>query len=426
MGGDVKMKKRTRYVWTVLFAAVSLLFLLPALLTFTHAFMGAEELFEQYGGALELEQNGAYTDEAARFVWFPKNPTWSQFYTVLFQSPRYLVHFWNSVFLTVPIVIGQVAVAAMSAYSLARVRGRLRNAVFFFYVLLMLMPYQVTLVSNYLIADQLWILGTRWAILFPGIFSPFAVFLTARFMQRIPHVQLEAASLDGAGEWRLFTRICLPQCRGVLYAVAILVFIEYWNMLEQPLVLLDNADEYPLSVFLAEVNSRDTAVAFAAAVIYMLPPLLLFLHGEHHLTAGIAQADVSEVRRRRWVIWVAAVLLVALAVLTVLLPRWLDRLLPRVTVSNVGGERLQGVMYPSAVPYTAVYLDDDGYYVLVVEEEDSSFGSRCRVRRVGVTVLARDKQFTAVEGELTAWDRVVSSFSAMPHDGQYVREESEI
>lgn len=417
----MKRKGRTRYGWMALFAAVSLLFLLPAFLTFTHAFMGEEELFAQYGGVLDTERDGEYATEEARLVWFPQKPVWSQFYTILFQSPRYLMHFWNSVLLTVPIVVGQVTVAATSAYSLVRVHGRFRNAVFFFYVLLMLMPYQVTLVSNYLVADQLRILGTRWAILFPGVFSPFAVFLTARYMQRIPRVQFEAASLDGAGEWQLFTRICLPQCRGVLYAAAILVFVEYWNMLEQPLVLLDNAEEYPLSVFLSEVNGRDAAVAFAAAVIYMLPPLLLFLHGEHHLTAGIAQADMSQARRRRWVVWVAAGLLSALVVLTLLLPRWLDRLLPRVTISNVGGERLQGVMYPSAVPYTAVYSDDDGYYVLVVEEEDSAFGSRYRVRRVDVTVLARDRDFTAVDGELTVWDRVVSSFSSLPHDGQYVR-----
>ena len=154
----------------------------------------------------------------------------------------------------------------------------------------MIMPYQVTLVPNYLISEWLGILNKPWAIILPGIFAPFSVFLLTKFMRRIPYSLIEAAKIDGAGEWEIFTRVCLPQCRSALYSIAILVFIDYWNMVEQPLVLLQDSDAQPLSVFLSRVNTGEIGLAFAMATVYMIPSLLLFLHGEEYLVEGIANS----------------------------------------------------------------------------------------------------------------------------------------
>jgi multiple sugar transport system permease protein len=210
-----------------------------------------------------------------------------QYYTVLFNSPEYLLKFWNSVFLTVPVVIGQVALAALAAYGFSRYRGKVREAIFFGYIILMLMPYQVTLVPNYLVARWLNLLDTRWSIILPGIFAPFSVFLLTKNMRRIPKSYIEAAELDGAGEWQVFTRVCLPMCKGALVSVCMLVFIDYWNMVEQPLIMFSDQEMYPLSVFLSEINSGEVGVAFAVAVIYMVPTLLMFLWGEEYLEEGI-------------------------------------------------------------------------------------------------------------------------------------------
>ena len=154
----------------------------------------------------------------------------------------------------------------------------------------MLMPYQVTLVPNYLVSDWLGILNSRWAIILPGAFAPFSVFLLTKFMRRIPNSLIEAAKLDGAGEWLIFTRICLPQCRSALYSIAILVFIDYWNMVEQPIILLPDTTKQPLSVFLSTINASEVGLAFAIATIYMIPSLLLFLHGEEALVEGITNS----------------------------------------------------------------------------------------------------------------------------------------
>jgi multiple sugar transport system permease protein len=174
-----------------------------------------------------------------------------------------------------------------ASYGFTRARGKLKEIIFFLYIILMLMPYQVTLVPNYLVSTWFHIVDTRWAIWLPGIASPFAVYLLTKFMRRIPSSYIEAAQIDGAGEFQIFRKICAPLCKGCLYSIAILVFIDYWNMVEQPIVLLSDTEMHPLSVFLSQINSGETGLAFAVATIYMIPGILIFLYGEDYLVEGI-------------------------------------------------------------------------------------------------------------------------------------------
>ena len=155
---------------------------------------------------------------------------------------------------TVPILVVQVIIAILAAYSFTRFKGRIKEILFFVYIILMLLPYQVTLVPNYLVTDWLGLLDTKWAIWLPGMTSPFSVFLFTKFMRRIPESLIEAAKIDGAGEWQIFSKICVPLCKGAMVSVSILIFIDYWNMVEQPLILLKNEDMHPLSVFLSKIN----------------------------------------------------------------------------------------------------------------------------------------------------------------------------
>ena len=287
------MKKKrivSRSITFIISLVFALAFLMPTVLTISNSFMTQNEINANYGQVFPSTGGAttAYIAEKVNLKFIPDKVTFSQYYRVLFQSPDYLYKFWNSVILVVPIVILQLAVAAIAAYGFTRWRGKVRAAIFFFYVILMLMPYQVTLVPNYLVSKWLGILNTRWAIILPGAFAPFSVFLLTKFMRRIPVSLIEAAKLDGAGEWYIFTKVCLPQCRAALYSIAILVFIDYWNMVEQPIVLLSDATKQPLSVYLSEINAGEIGLAFAVATIYMIPTLLLFLHGEEYLVEGIA------------------------------------------------------------------------------------------------------------------------------------------
>ena len=288
------MKKKRYFSRTVCFllcAVFALLFLLPTVLTITNSFMTQSEITASYGQVFENANDGkSYISKTIELKFIPDKVSFTQYFTVLLKSPDYLLKFWNSVILTAPIVFAQLMVASIAAYGFTRWRGKVRDSLFFFYVILMLMPYQVTLVPNYLVSEWLSILNTPWAIILPGMFAPFSVFLLTKFMRRIPYSLIEAAKVDGAGEWEIFTKICLPQCRSALYSIAILVFIDYWNMVEQPLILLQDSDAQPLSVFLSNINSGEIGLAFAMATVYMIPCLLLFLHGEEYLVESIANS----------------------------------------------------------------------------------------------------------------------------------------
>lgn len=288
------MKKKRyfgRGAMTLLAAVFAFLFLMPTVLTIADSFMTQTELTADYGQVFSNAADGkSYISKKVVLKFIPDKVSFSQYLTILFKSPDYLLKFWNSVILVVPIVLLQLLVASVAAYGFTRWRGRVRDAIFFAYVILMLMPYQVTLVPNYLVSDWLGILNTRWAVILPGAFAPFSVFLLTKFMRRIPVSLIESAKLDGASEWHVFWDICLPQCRSALYSIAILVFIDYWNMVEQPIILLPDTTKQPLSVYLSVINAGEIGVAFAVATIYMIPPLLLFLHGEEYLMEGIAHS----------------------------------------------------------------------------------------------------------------------------------------
>ena len=272
----------------IIFAAV--LFLMPTVLTIANSFMTSPEISANYGSMF-----GNMTDEKKTFIsenvnlkFIPDKVTFAQYKSVLILNSDYLLKFWNSVILTVPITVFQILVAILTSYGFSRCPNKFKSIIFFVYIILMIMPYQVTLVPNFLVADKFNMLDTRRAIILPAIFSPFSIFLLTKVMRRIPISYVEAAKLDGAGEFQILRRIYIPLCKSALVSISMLVFIDYWNMVEQPLVLMRDSDMHPLSVFLSQINTTDVGLAFAVGTVYMIPTILMFLYGEDYLVEGIA------------------------------------------------------------------------------------------------------------------------------------------
>lgn len=297
---------RSRTIWerfvlflffsVMAFAAIVALF--PIVLTVLNSFMSSAEIETNYGAILRSlpgynSQSKTYLVSEPVLNFIPDMVSFEQYTTLLFKSPAYLFKFWNSIILVVPIVLGQLAVGSLAAYSFARYRRRRREILFFSYIILMLMPFQVTLVPNYIVAQRLNIFDSWAAIILPGVFSTFSVFLLTKYMRQIPSSYIEAAKLDGAGEWHIFWHICIPTCKSALYAISILLFIDYWNMVEQPLLLLENTDKHPLSVFLSQINQKEMGIAFAASFVFMIPPLLMFFYGEQYLIEGISRSGIK-------------------------------------------------------------------------------------------------------------------------------------
>lgn len=314
----MKAKKKTlvfNMILTVFICVSAILFIMPTVLTIANSFMTSSEISANYGAMLGnmTNEKKVFISENVNLKFIPDKATVSQYKEVLFKNPEYLFKFWNSVILTVPITVFQLAVAVLTSYGFSRYNGKVKNLIFFVYIILMLMPYQVTLVPNYLVADKLGFLEDanntgiwktlsemkimedtsiislkqRLAIILPGIFSPFSVFLLTKVMRRIPVSYVEAAKLDGANEWQIMTQIFLPLCKSALVSIGMLVFIDYWNMVEQPIILMKDSELHPLSVFLSQINTGDIGLAFAVGVVYMIPTILMFLYGEDYLVEGI-------------------------------------------------------------------------------------------------------------------------------------------
>ena len=287
-----KKRKRmiVKIILTIVAVTTAIITLIPIVLTFTNSLMASSEITSNYGMIFEKTDTGGkkYILETVNLKFIPDMISLSQYFTILIKSPDYLLKFWNSVILVVPIVVFQLIVALLAAYGFTRTKGKLSAIVFFSYVILLLMPYQVTLVPNYLVLNWMHLLNTNWAIWLPGIFSPFSVYLLTKYMKRIPTALIDAAKIDGANEWQIFSRICVPICKGIATSCVILVFMDYWNMVEQPLLFFSDTDKYPLSIFLSKINAQEIGLAFAAATFYMVPCLLLYLYGEAELVEGIA------------------------------------------------------------------------------------------------------------------------------------------
>lgn len=259
------------------FAAVTVL---PVIFTVFGAFMGAQE-FNYYYGMLSSGE-----EVYLAFHLLPDNWSLESFVTVLLSTPEYLMKFWNSVAITAAIAIGHLLVSCLAGYGFSKFRFPCRGPLFVLVVILMMMPYQVTLVSNYIMLDRLHLIGGYGAVILPGIFSSFGVFLMKQVIDGVPQELLEAARLDGAGQLGVLVRVVLPVAKGGIASLLILNFADNWNMVEQPIVFLERREQYPLSIFLAESFQQSGSEIFVCGLLALLPPFLLFAYFRDELMEG--------------------------------------------------------------------------------------------------------------------------------------------
>lgn len=263
------MRKRTSIINLIILSLLSMIALGPMLYTFANAFSGSTS----YG-------------------LFPIEWSLQGWKEVFWNRPHYLAKFWNSMGLAAAIVLGQVLISCLAGYGFSKFRFRGKEALFFLVILLMMMPYQVTLVSNYLMLDKLDLVGSKWSLILPGVFSPFGVFLLRQVFDTCPNELLEAARLDGAGNLRILFHILVPRCRAVVISLGILSFIDAWNMVEQPIVYLKSGYDYPLSVFLTRMDEQNLGVLCTCGVLAALPVVLLFLYYDRELTKGVTMTQL--------------------------------------------------------------------------------------------------------------------------------------
>lgn len=250
--------------------------------------MGEVELKEVLSPVL------AQSKDFVTWRFLPRYPTFASYVELLLDTPAFFVMFWNSVKMTGAILLGQLLVGAPAAWGLARYEFPGKKLLFTIYITLMMMPFQVLMLSNYLVLDRWKLLDSHWGIILPAVFSTFPVFIMYRFFHGLPEALLESARLDGAGELELFFRIGIPLGSPGIISAMVLGFLEYWNLIEQPMAFLKEKSLWPLSLFLPNIDLTRAGLAFAASVAVLLPALLVFLAGQDYLEQGILAAAIKE------------------------------------------------------------------------------------------------------------------------------------
>ena len=258
-----RRRQLRRWAWGIPLWLLALLFLLP------FAWMISTSLKPDANAFLVPMQ------------WIPEEPRWENYTEVLFGDTSILPSFLNSILVAVMRVLGELATATLAGYAFATLPFRGRNTVFIAYLATSLIPAQLLLVPRFVYFQQLGLYDTLWALILPGMFTVLGTFLMRQYFIAQPREFAEAARLDGAGEFRIFSRIYLPGAMPMISALAILTFVWSWNDYETPLVFLSTPEKFTLPLgltsFVDETGAMAPGLSIAAAVLSILPILLVFL-----------------------------------------------------------------------------------------------------------------------------------------------------
>lgn len=278
--------KRTIPLLLLFFLA--LLVWYPLCMLFTGALCSTSELAQRLGGVL------GDTGELASWPLLTVRPTLEHVVALLLDTPEFYRVFWNSMIQTAPSVLGQVVVGAPAAWALSQYRFKGKSILMWLYLVLMTLPFQVTMAPSYIVLNTLKLVDTHLAIVLPAVFSAFPVFIMTKFFGKIPSAILEAARIDGASEARLFFSIGLPMGLPGVLSAALLGYVECWNAVEQPVTFLKTISMYPLSIFLPETTVENAGVSFVCALVTLIPAALVFLYGQSYLEQGIIASGLKE------------------------------------------------------------------------------------------------------------------------------------
>lgn len=293
--GKARKKYRYKLTGNMRNRLTIIMLLIPALFSvFPIVLLLTGSVMDQY--ELKGYLNSIFTDGLEFISWklMPDYPTFENYGRLLFVSPQFFVLFWNSIKMTAWILSGQLLVGVPAAWAFAVYKVRGSRFLFAFYVVLMLLPFQVTMLSSYLMLDKLSLLNTQSAVILPAVFSTFPVFLCYGGFRSIPAQLYEAARIDGAGEGFIFFKIGLPLGKNGILSALVLGFLEYWNMVEQPMAFLEEKALWPLSLYLPEITWARAGYAFCASIITLIPAVFVFVMGQDYLEQGIIYSGLKE------------------------------------------------------------------------------------------------------------------------------------
>ncbi len=251
--------------------------LLPFIWMFSTSFKDASEIFTKNP------------------VFIPKSPT-LQNYRELFSRLDFLKHFLNSVIVALGLTVLSLLVNALAAFAFAKLNFAGREKIFSLLLLTMMVPGQVTMMPVFIILKSLGLLNSYLGLIIPGCASIFAIFMLRQFMRDIPDELIDAARIDGCGDFRVFFNIVLPLCKPALVTLLIFNFMGAWNEFLWPLIIMIKEEKYTLPVALANLNGQfgtDWGILMAGSVVVVAPVIIVFLMAQKHYIEGITAGAVK-------------------------------------------------------------------------------------------------------------------------------------
>jgi multiple sugar transport system permease protein len=228
----------------------------------------------------------------------PEQPTTAAYEGLLRLDGSYPVlrWFYNSLLAATLHMLLVLIVASTAAYALARLRFRFRGVFFAVIVSTLFVPGFIFLMPNYLIIDRLGWLDTIWALVVPGAAGAFGVFFLRQFFAMLPAELEEAALIDGANQWQIFTRVVLPNSKPALATLAVLSFLANWNDFIWPIYVLFSPERLTLPAglrLLQGAYTTDYPVIMAGAFVASVPVLILFVFTQRYVIEGVSRSGLK-------------------------------------------------------------------------------------------------------------------------------------
>jgi multiple sugar transport system permease protein len=236
--------------------------------------------------------------EASAFPppFIPKQPTLDQ-YVQLFTRLNLSRYLLNSAFLSVAVTFISLVINSMAGYAFAKYRFAGRDGIFKLLIASMIIPAQVTMLPLFLMLNKMGLVNTYFGVIIPGMAGIFGIFLIRQYALSIPDSLIEAARIDGAGDFRIYWSLILPLCKPILVTLAIFTFMGTWNDFLWPLIVMTDDSMYTLPVALANLSGehvQDTELMMAGSVMTVMPVLTVFMVLQKYYLSGIMAGGVKE------------------------------------------------------------------------------------------------------------------------------------
>ena len=362
-----------------------------------------------------------------------------QYGKALFQTEDFFRGFWNSTIYTFVIIGINIPLSLLSAYGFSGFNFKGKAVLYWLYIVLMLMPFQATMVAQHLTLKALNIIDKPMAVIIPNIFSTFGTILMAQHMRGVNKEILDAGRIDGFGEFRLFLQIVAPVCKSIIFALTVLIFINYWSMVEQPLVFIKDAVDMPLAVTL-NASKRFRHIAFACGTLFSILPILLYQFSYDDLVHGISITGGGKVEgmdagketrtNKQAISKLIIIFMISMGICTLLTQKISYVMTPIVEVvqvkggdlkSNPSDPRSESLGYHrNVIPSSCIHKEGADTYIYTILSEKSK-RQRDEAVKMKVTVTEDNGSEAAIQGGFSPEVQIIERFTKPLRDGMIVR-----